>query len=151
MHFLLWLLPVSELTEFPWKMEVAKWPTIVISAFHSPSLLMHACKWPCQYDLPLSLPLPLFPLLKLHGSGLPPLFPPFPRPANQPATVMQSHACVVERACWASERVCMICRKWLARDSFKCSRTLGKEGSCSNKVVTSLNSRSVFYIILYPM
>ena len=38
MHFILWLLPVSELTEFPWKMDVAKWPTIVISAFHSPSL-----------------------------------------------------------------------------------------------------------------
>ena len=70
----------------------------------SPSLLMHACKWPCQYDLPLSPS--LFPLLKLHGSGLPPppLLPPFPGPTSQPATVMQSHACVVERACWASDR-----------------------------------------------
>ena len=57
-------------------------------------------------------PLPLPPSLPL---------PSLDQPTNQPATVMQSHACVVERAWCACVRVCMICRKvagTLARDSF---------------------------------
>ena len=98
-----------------------------------PSLLMHACKWPCQYDLPLSLS--LFPLLKLHGSGLPPLpssSPPSLSSTSQPTSDSHAISCMCSGACVLCQRVCMICRKWLARDSFKCSRTLGKEGSCSN-------------------
>ena len=65
------------------------------------SLLMHACKWPCQYD-----PLSLSPFKVAWQRTRPPLAPlPF---LDQPTSDSHAISCMCSGAC---VRVCMICRK----------------------------------------